>query len=142
MKYNGREVEEANGTYYHLGMTPKRMFVWNFDDDAIIVEREVLGFFQGTWIAANNEGTGVTQWRHAAEIPKPTVRSFTSAEELDKAIAKHGPWVLGVTSDTRNLITSYGNSSVRVDGDGYTMVTMMKEFNFLDGAPFGVEENQ
>lgn len=142
MKYNGREVEEANGTYYHLGMTPKRMFVWNFDDDAIIVEREVLGFFQGIWIAANNEGTGVTQWRHAAEIPTAKLRPFNSAVEIDKAIAEHGPYILSVTTGTRMLIASYDDTSVRDRDNTQTMEDLMNKFTFLDGAPFGVEENQ
>lgn len=139
MKYKGMEVSEADGRDYKLSDKPKRMLVWD-GAPYNALEKEVLGFFQGRWIAANINGTGVCQWLHAAEIPTPTVRPFKSAEELDKAVTVHGPFVLGVTSGIRYLITSYGSNALSLNGDGYTMATVMREFTFLDGAPFGVVE--
>lgn len=137
MNYKDKALEEANGADYPLGMALKKMFVWT-DASVKPVERDVLGFFRGLWLTPS--AIGVCQWPHAAEIPTPKGRPFTSAEELDKAIAEHGQWLIGVHSGARYLITSYGNSSVRIDGDGYTMMSMMKDFKFLDGTPCGVKE--
>lgn len=68
MKYNGMEVHEAEGRDYRLGMTPKKMLVWD-NAQYTPFERDVLGFFNGSWVAADSCGKGVCQWLHAAEIP-------------------------------------------------------------------------
>lgn len=76
MNYNGKNIEEADGKDYPLSLTTKRMLVWD-NGQYSPFERDVLGFFQGFWVAADNYGKGVCQWLHAAEIPKqPTIADY------------------------------------------------------------------
>lgn len=79
MTYNGLELVEADGKNYQLGPTPKRMFVWD-DCDGVLMERDVLGFFNGFWIAAFPDGKGVHNWHHAAEIPTKLETPLTYRE--------------------------------------------------------------
>lgn len=76
MKYNGLEVHETDGRDYKLETTTKRMLVWD-DGQSAPNERDVIGFFQEFWVAADICGKGVCQWDHAAEIPKkPTIADY------------------------------------------------------------------
>lgn len=72
MQYNGQEVIEANGSDYQVSSKPKRMLVWV--DNMEPFEHDVLGFFNGAWLATDHINGGVDHYYHAAEIPKePTL---------------------------------------------------------------------
>lgn len=84
MKYKGVELKEADGKDYPLGPTPrKKMLVWELDDVGAPIEREVLGCYDGEWVATHSGG-GVETWAHAAEIPHQKTLTELACEVWDK----------------------------------------------------------
>lgn len=71
---------------------------------------------------------------------EPKGRPFTNAEELDKAIVAHGPFIRNVNTGVRIIIDAYNSKEVKVLGMEKPMEELLKNYTFVDGTPCGVLE--
>lgn len=91
MKYKGMEVTEANGADYPLSSTPKKMLVW-YDGAITPIVADVLGYYNGYWLAADDADKGVVSYGHAAEIPQAEEKLLTN-REISRWLAQgNGEW--------------------------------------------------
>lgn len=92
---------------------------------------------------ANNKNPNFSDYlyRVKPEEPKKKGRPFTSAEELDKAIAEHGPFIRNVDTGIRVIIDAYNGKEVRVLGMERPMEELARNYTFADGTPCGVLED-
>ena len=78
--------------------------------------------------------------------PEPKYRPFKSQEECWDEMLKHKPfgWVKNIeTGDLCNISNIYeskGCSKVFLDTCAYTFSSLLNEFTFIDGTPFGIKE--
>ena len=78
--------------------------------------------------------------------PEPKYRPFKSQEECWNEMLKHQPfgWVKNIeTGDLCNISNIYeskGCSKVFLDTCAYTLSSLLNEFTFIDGTPFGIKE--
>ena len=78
--------------------------------------------------------------------PEPKYRPFKSQEECWNEMLKHQPfgWVKNIeTGDLCNISNIYeseGCSKVFLDTCAYTFSSLLNEFTFIDGTPFGIKE--
>lgn len=82
------------------------------------------------------------KYRIKPKEPEKKGRPFTSAKELDKAIAEHGPFICNVETGIRIIIDAYNSKEVRVLGMERPMEELFKNYTFADGTLCGVEEGQ
>ena len=78
--------------------------------------------------------------------PEIKYRPFKSQEECWDEMLKHKPfgWVKNIeTGDLCNISNIYeseGCSKVFLDTCAYTFSSLLNEFTFIDGTPFGIKE--
>ena len=78
--------------------------------------------------------------------PEPKYRPFKTQEECWNEMLKHKPfgWVKNIeTGDLCNISNIYeskGCSKVFLDTCAYTFSSLLNEFTFIDGTPFGIKE--
>lgn len=141
MNYKGKELKEANGKDYPLGMTPKKMLVWT-NDGCEPYEKEVLGFYGEYWIA-DSKTLGVSTWKHAAEIPtepQKKWRPFDGITECHEAIDRHGSWVINTNNHQHCQIVAYDKTHVLIAQTTKTYRELLDNFIFVNGFPCGEEE--
>ena len=78
--------------------------------------------------------------------PEPKYRPFKSQKECWDEMLKHKPfgWVKNIeTGDLCNISNIYesaGCAKVFLDTCAYTFSSLLNEFTFIDGTPFGIKE--
>ena len=78
--------------------------------------------------------------------PEPKYRPFKSQEECWNEMLKHQPfgWVKHKKtedcSNISNIYKSAGIAKVFLDTCAYTFLSLLNEFTFIDGTPFGIKE--
>ena len=78
--------------------------------------------------------------------PESKYRPFKTQEECWNEMLKHQPfgWVKNIeTGDLCNISNIYeseGCSKVFLDTCAYTFSSLLNEFTFIDGTPFGIKE--
>ena len=78
--------------------------------------------------------------------PEPKYRPLKSQEECWNEMLKHHPfgWVKNIeTGDLCNISNIYesaGCAKVFLDTCAYTFSSLLNEFTFIDGTPFGIKE--
>ena len=90
-------------------------------------------------------GDGVSLYRIK---PEPKYRPFKNADECWTEMQKHQPlgWIKRKDCNEYNLLTSVDGSveceGVRIDSDGFGWDRANDEYNFADGTPFGIRDEQ
>lgn len=88
-------------------------------------------------------GDGVSLYRIK---PEPKYRPFKSREECWDEMLKHQPFGWAKNIDTgdlcniSNIYESAGCAKVFLDTCAYTFSSLLNEFTFIDGTPFGIKE--
>ena len=78
--------------------------------------------------------------------PEPKYRPFETKEECWQEMLKHQPfgWAKNIeTGDLCNISNIYesaGCAKVFLDTCAYTFSSLLNEFTFIDGTPFGIKE--
>ena len=76
--------------------------------------------------------------------PEPKYRPFKSQEECWQEMHKHPDfgWVAAQDSKVIYHINIVGDGYIHIDGSSIVFSTAYSEYEFLDGTPFGIMEEQ
>ena len=108
-------------------------------------EGKTVAFFNDLREWEDSEYLEFSRERNRYRI-KPKYRPFKTQEECWDEMLKHKPfgWVKNIeTGDLCNISNIYeseGCSKVFLDTCAYTFSSLLNEFTFIDGTPFGIKE--
>ena len=99
-------------------------------------------FTNGIWEGAENPSfEELSRYRIK---PEPKYRPFKSQEECWNEMLKHKPfgWVKEISSKMLYLINGISNMSIVIMEDTNSFKEAMNIYEFKDGTPFGVKEEE
>lgn len=112
---------------------------------------EYLDLDTGKWVDTDSEEIDFV--KRICRPKKVTLRPFKNSNELVSYFVKKTGinvpkyampliWLLKKSDDSRQLITSFHDSVVEVNGVMFAMPELLSAFTFLDGTPCGVSKNE